>query len=160
MVGTYCVRPVPYIAQERGTVMPRSAAEAHPPRASKSSARSSDVLRWLTAAGVLVNAVVHLYLYFDGFDAIEVIGPLFLLNGVAGIVIGLALIVWRHPLWLLAAVGFSAATATAFLISTTVGLLGVREPFWGTTQTTALVAELVALVCGSVLLARWWRARR
>ncbi|MEE6272517.1 hypothetical protein V2J56_04040 [Georgenia sp. MJ206] len=140
--------------------MPSSAAEARPPGTAVPEPRSSTVLRWLTAAGVLVSAVVHLYLYLDGFDAIEIIGPLFLLNGVAGIVIGLALLVWRHPVWLVAAVGFSAATALAFLVSTTVGLFGVREPFWGVSQTTALVAELVGLVCGALLLARWWRRRR
>lgn len=117
------------------------------------------VLRRVTAVAVLVSAAVHLYLYVDGFDSIDVIGPLFLLNGIGGAVIGVALLLSRHPIWVLAGVGFCAATLGAFLLSTTVGLMGVKEPFFGVTQTTAFVAELLGFVCGAVWLLRWWRRR-
>ena len=45
-------------------------------------------MRMLAAVGVLVSAAVHLWLWFDGYRDIEVIGPAFLLNAVAGTVIG------------------------------------------------------------------------
>lgn len=124
------------------------------------SAARSSLLARLTAAGVLISAGVHLYLYATGFDTIEVIGPLFVLNAVAGVAIGGALLRWRHPMLVAAAVGFSAATLGAFGLSATVGLFGVREPFFGWSQTSAFFAEVLALVCGLALLADWWRGRR
>jgi hypothetical protein len=112
------------------------------------------MLRILTAAGVLVSGVVHLWLWLDGFRDIEVIGPLFMLNAVAGVVIAVLVVAWRHWLPLLAAVGFGASTLGAFLISAAVGLFGVRETFWGSAQVLAGLAELVAIGCG---LAALWR---
>jgi lysylphosphatidylglycerol synthetase-like protein (DUF2156 family) len=112
------------------------------------------MLRILTAAGVLVSGVVHLWLWFDGFQDIEVVGPLFMVNAVAGAVIAVLVVSWRHWLPLLAAVGFGASTLGAFLISATVGLFGVRETFWGSAQILAGLSELVAIGCG---LAALWR---
>jgi hypothetical protein len=120
---------------------------------------TATVLRWLTSVCVLVSAAIHVWLYLDGFDSIAVIGPLFLVNGVAGAVIGVGLLLSRHVVWPLLAVGFCGATALAFVVSATVGLFGVREPFFGPWQTPALLAELLGLVLGAALLLRWWRAR-
>lgn len=123
-----------------------------------------EVLRGLTAAGVLLSADVHLELWATGFGDIAVIGPLFLLNAAAGLVIAVAMLAWRHWLPALAAAGFGAATLAAFLLSMTGGgLFGVHETLTGTPQRLAAVAELVALVCGLALAAvefrRWWSVR-
>lgn len=123
------------------------------------AARRSVLLRRLTALGVLVSAAVHLFLYFDGFNTIDVIGPLFLLNGIGGLFLGVAVLMWHHPIWLLAAAGFCASTLGAFLLSATVGLMGVHEPFFGYTQTTAFLAELIGLISALAALATWWRRR-
>ena len=112
------------------------------------------VIRLLTALGVLVSGAVHLWLWFDGFRDIDVIGPSFMLNAVAGLVIAVAVMAWRHWLPLLVAVGFGVSTLAAFLISTTVGLFGVHELFWGTSQMIAAVSELLAIGAGCVAL---WR---
>jgi hypothetical protein len=110
-------------------------------------------LRALTAAGVLVSGLVHLYLWFDGFRDVSVVGPLFLLNAVAGVVLAIAVMAWRHWIPLFVAAGFGASTLGAFVISATVGLFGVQEVFWGTWQVIAAVAEIVAVVAG--LAALW-----
>jgi hypothetical protein len=115
------------------------------------------VTRILTALGVLVSGAVHLYLWFDGFRDVDVIGPSFMLNAIAGLVIAVAVIVWRHWLPLLVAVGFGFSTLTAFLISTTVGLFGVNEVFWGTSQMLAAGSEILAIVAGCVAL---WQENR
>ena len=115
---------------------------------------ASDVLRGLLAACVLLSAVVHLELWFSGFSAFRVVGPAFLLNAVGGLVLGVLLLVWRHWLPLLGALGFGIATFGAFLVSTTSrGLFGVHErwtgvPIWTSaiTETAAIVLALVALV--------------
>ncbi len=114
--------------------------------------RASMLGRGVASAGVLLSADVHLVLYFDGFSDIKIIGPSFLLNAVAGVVIGLALLVWRHWLPLLAAVGFGAATLVAFYVSATVGLFGVHETFGGNQVVLAEVAEWSA-IAGAVVAA-------
>ena len=53
-------------------------------------------MRVLAAAGVLISGAVHLKLWVDGFRDIDVIGPAFMLNAVAGLVIAVLLILWRH----------------------------------------------------------------
>lgn len=115
-------------------------------------------LRLVVAVAVLVSAAVHLWLWFDGFRVLDVIGPAFMVNAVAGVVIAGALAAWRHWLPLLAAVGFGAATFGAFLVSTTVGLFGVREPFFALWPMVANTSEVVAVVVGVVALLRERRA--
>src|SRR6195952_4894251 len=101
--------------------------------------------RGLAAAGVLLSADVHLVLYSGGFSHINVVGPAFLLNAIGGIVIGVALLVWRHWLPLLAAIAFGISTLAAFYISATVGLFGVHETFGGAQVVLAEIAEWVAI---------------
>lgn len=110
--------------------------------------------RLVAAAAVLVSAAIHLWLWFDGYRDIEVIGPSFMLNAVAGVVIAVLLLVWRHWAPLLLAVGFGAATLGAFVTSTTVGLFGVNESWSGGYQLAAAVSEAVAIVAGIVAV---WR---
>jgi hypothetical protein len=113
--------------------------------------------RVIVAVAVLVSGAVHLKLWADGMKDIHLIGPSFLLNAVAALVIALGVLLWRHWLPLLAAVGFAAATLVAFLISATVGLFGVHEVWTGGYVVTAYVAELVALVAGCwALYAEGW----
>lgn len=112
--------------------------------------------RLLTAASVLVSAVVHLQLWLEGFRAIPVIGPAFLLNAVGGGAIAVAVLAWRHWLPLAAAVAFGAGTLAAFLVSTTVGLFGVQERLLGGPQVLAAVSEVTAIVFG---LWAWKRLR-
>ena len=112
-------------------------------------------LRILAAVGVLVSAAVHLKLWWaDGFRDIDVIGPSFMLNAVAGVVIAALLIVWRHWVPLVLAVGFGAATLGAFIISATVGLFGVHESWTGVWVLTAAASEVLAIIAGALAL---WR---
>ncbi len=111
-------------------------------------------MRMLVAAAVLVAGIVHLKLWFDGFRDIGVIGPSFMLNAVAGGVIAVLLLAWRHWFPLFLAVGFGASTLAAFVISATVGLFGVHERWTGGYVLAAGAAELVAVLGG---LAAWWQ---
>lgn len=117
------------------------------------------VVRGVVAASVLLSADIHLVLYADGFADIPVIGPLFLVNVLGGLAIGVVMLVWRHWLPVLGAVGFGAATFGAFLLSRTVGLFGIREMLWDAQGILAAVAEIVAVVGGVVLLAAMARLR-
>ena len=123
-------------------------------------ARTDAPLRWVAAAGTAVSALVHGYLYLDGWSAVPVTGPLFLVNAITGVLIAAALVVSAHPLWRLLAVGFNASSLTALLIShTELGFFGTREMFWDAWQLTALGSEAVALVAATWALLAWWRRR-
>ncbi|MGZ4748745.1 MAG: hypothetical protein ACXVYY_16845 [Oryzihumus sp.] len=112
------------------------------------------LMRMVTAAGVLVSGAVHLKVWLDGFRYIAVIGPSFMLNAVAGLVIAVLLLAWRHWVPPLLAVGFGAATLGAFVISATVGLFGVYELWTTGPVLTAAASEVVAVVAGLAVLLR------
>jgi hypothetical protein len=119
-----------------------------------------DTSRALASAGVLLSAVVHLDLWDQGFRDIQTIGPLFLLNVIAGLVIGVALLVWRHWVPAVAAVGFGAATVVAFWISVVHGLFGVKEVATGTPEVLAELAEYAAVAFGVAAAVLLWQAIR
>lgn len=111
------------------------------------------VTRVIAAVAVLVSGYVHLDLWFEGTRHLDVVGPAFLLNAIAAVVIALLLLAWKDWLPLLLTVGFGAATLGAFVISATVGLYGVHESWSGTWEWTAAISEAVAIVAG--LVAAW-----
>src|SRR3954469_1187240 len=109
-------------------------------------------LRMLAAAGVLVSAAVHLYLWFHVFRHAHVVGPAFMVNSVSGAIIAVLLVTWRHWIPLVLAVGFGVATLGAFIIATTAGLYGVHEHWTGWEAWTAAAAEIVVLLAAGTPL--------
>ena len=99
----------------------------------------------VTGAAFLVwSAVIHLMLWSDGYKDISVIGPLFLVQAIAGIVIALAVVALR---WLaLVAVGAATGVATAvgLLLSAHVGLFGYKESLSVPYATLSLAVEFTA----------------
>jgi hypothetical protein len=110
--------------------------------------------RLVAAAAVVVSGVVHLKLWFDGTRHLDVIGPAFLVNAVAGLVIAILLLAWRHWVPLLLAVGFGTSTLGAFVISATVGLFGVHEHWRGGPVWASAVSEVMAAVAGLLAAGR------
>ncbi len=108
-------------------------------------------LRVLGAAALLVSAAVHVIEWFSGVRS-QSVGPLFLVNAVAGVVIVVLLLRWRHWIPAFLTLGFGAATLGAFILSTTVGLLGVHSSWQGFYVYAAAVAEIVCIVVGGRLL--------
>lgn len=108
--------------------------------------RLATTARGLTAFSVMLSGVVHLDLWTLGMSRVDVVGPLFLLNAVAGLALGLAVLLWRHWLPLLASAGFGAATLAAAVLSVTVGFLGVQETGEGAPFVLAAVSEVAAVV--------------
>jgi hypothetical protein len=101
----------------------------------------------------------------ERFRSVPTIGPLFLLNAVGGVVLGLVLIAWRHWLPALAAAGYGATTVLFFWISVIHGLFGFKEVATGSAQVLAEVAEYAAVAFGLITAAAlWtgipWRGRR
>jgi hypothetical protein len=112
------------------------------------------LLRGATAAAVVIAADVHFVLwYHDSFRDIPKIGPLFLLNAIGGLVLGLLVAAWRSWLATFLAAGFGLVTLIGFYLSATVGLLGTHESVSGGPQIQAQIAEWAALLIG--LTASW-----
>ncbi|WP_346619357.1 hypothetical protein [Blastococcus montanus] len=124
-------------------------------------ARSRPALTWgLRVTGAVLLAAMgwlHLDLWGDGYRTIDVIGPAFLLNGIAGL--GLAVLLLAAPRRLLtwaAALGalVAAGTLAALLLATTVGLFGFVEttaaPLWWETFWIEAGAVVVLVVLAVV----------
>jgi hypothetical protein len=117
--------------------------------------RAGGVIAAQGAAALLVAAAgaIHLYLWFDYFHRVHVVGALFLVNAAVGLALGLALLARRDVRVLLAAGGYAAGTLVAFVVSTRWGLFGYRETFWGSWQEAAGGVELAATVLLALRLA-------
>ena len=79
------------------------------------------------AALLVWSGVIHLQLWSDGYRDISVIGPLFLIQGIASIALALPLVIFRRLVLLAAGAVMLAATAAGLLLSAGIGLFGYQE---------------------------------
>ena len=111
------------------------------------------------AAGVLVSAYMHFYLYFwGGYRGISIdrvlgidISRSFALNAVAGLVVAeiLVLSVRYERLASLGAVlgvAFSLGALGAYVLARTSGILGFTESGWSTEAVISKTAEVIAVL--------------
>ena len=120
------------------------------------------------AAGLLVSAYMHYYLYFwGGYRGISIdrvlgidISRSFALNAVAGVVVAEILVLSLRyervaiPGAVLG-VAFSLGAVGAYVLARTSGILGFNESGWSTEAVISKTAELIAaLTLGSYLVTR------
>jgi hypothetical protein len=117
-------------------------------------------MKWraLGAVALVVSAAIHLKLWFGGVRD-QSVGPAFLVNVVAGVVIAVLLLTWQHWLPAFLTLGFGVSTLGAFIVSTTVGLMGVHTTWEGFYVFAAAISEVVCIVVGAVLLVQAWGHR-
>jgi len=118
---------------------------------SGSDTLTSPMARWavtvLAVAGAALLAwsgAIHLRLWFEGYRDISVIGPLFLIQGIASIVLAVALAAFRRLALLAAGAALAAATAAGLLLSAGVGLFGYTESLAVPYAETSLVVEFTS----------------
>lgn len=134
-------------------------APAYPSTTSGGSTAVLWVLRVAGAGLLAAIAAIHLYLWQDGYDTIDVIGPAFLLQAVLGfggalllLIAPQRLLVWASLLGLLFAAGSLGA-----LLQSTYGVLGLEPgmfdfvesdvaPWWQETFWVEIAAIAVLLV--------------
>jgi hypothetical protein len=107
-------------------------------------------LRILGAGLLAAMAGIHLYLWTQGYQDVPTIGPLFLLNGIIGALLVVAVLATpTRPLPYVAAVAmlFTAGTLGALVLSLTVGLFGFLE-----TLATPLVPSTIGVESAGVLV--------
>jgi hypothetical protein len=95
------------------------------------------------AVCVLGSGVIHLYLWGKqyGYRDVPTIGPLFLLQGIVGPVLALAMVIFRRALLLAAGAMLLAGTAAGLLVSSAFGLFGFQESLAVPYATSSLVIE-------------------
>ena len=104
------------------------------------------------AACTVGSGVIHLYLWGKqyGYRDVPTIGPLFLIQGIAAILMGLIVIVSRQAGVLLVAAGMLVASVVALVLAIEVGLFGFKDSWLAPYAWTTLYEEIAG---GIVLLA-------
>jgi hypothetical protein len=111
-----------------------------------SAIASRSAVRVTAALLVVATGVIHLYLYQDYFSSVATIGPLFLANFAAGVVVGVLILRGRRRLWVLAGAAFCLLTLGAFLVSVHWGLFGYNESLGGPWQERAGAVEAAGVI--------------
>lgn len=114
--------------------------------------------RALGAVALVVSAADHLKLWFGGVRD-QSVGPAFLVNVVAGVVIAVLLLRWHHWVPAFLTLGFGASTLGAFVLATTVGFMGIHDRWEGFYVFAAAISEVVCILVGGLLLLQWWGSR-
>lgn len=118
-------------------------------------------MRILSAVFLLAAGGIHLYLVFNGVGGI--LGVMFVLNGIAGIVLAVGMVVTRGRLLQLTTVLgllFLLASLAALLLALTVGLFGITETWDFTLVPQTVVVESIGVVVLAVTTAMVLRAPR
>jgi drug/metabolite transporter (DMT)-like permease len=118
------------------------------------TARNAFGLRIVAALAVLVGGAVHLQQWLTVFRD-QSIGPSFLVNAVASLVVAIALVATDDRVVrgaVVAGLALSIGSLLALLASRTVGLPGFEATGYDTAEIEAIAAELVAGVLLGVTL--------
>ena len=98
----------------------------------------------LGAALLIWSATIHLLLWSQSYQHIPTIGPLFLVQGIVGILIAISIVILRGPLVLAGGALFAVGTLGGLLLSVNVGLFGFQDSLSAPYATESLVVEAVA----------------
>ncbi len=137
-----------------------------------SLARVVITLLILGGAGLTVySGYIHLYLWGRQpypYSAIPTIGPLFLLQGIVGILLGVLVVATRRLFAVLLAAGFLVVSVAALVIDVEVGMFGFQDswsvPYATSTLYWEIVGAVLLLIAAGALAwpavaARSWRGR-
>jgi hypothetical protein len=118
------------------------------------------VMRILSAIVLFVIGAIHLFLVFDGVGG--ALGASFILNAIAGIVLGIGMLTLRGRFLILDAVLgllFIIASLIALLLALTVGLFGIHEVWTFTLVPETVIVEAIGIVVLGVTSAMALRVR-
>ena len=119
------------------------------------------VMRILSAIVLLAVGGIHLFLVFDGVGGL--LGVLFVLNAIAGLVLAVGMLVLRGRLLSLTTILsllFVIATLLALILALTVGLFGITETWSFTLVPQTVVVESIGTVVLAVTTVLVLRSQR
>src|SRR6188474_2610383 len=105
------------------------------------------IMRFLSALVLLATGLLHLYLVFNGTGG--VLGVAFVLNGVAGVVLAVGMVLLRGRLLQLTTVLsllFLIVTLVALILALTVSLFGITESWDRPLVPQAVIVEAIGIV--------------
>ncbi len=105
------------------------------------------IARILSAIVLIVIGGIHLFLVFDGVGG--TLGVLFVLNAIAGIVLGIGMAAARGRLLKVTTVLgllFTVASLLALVLALTVGLFGITEVWTFTLVPETVVVDAIGVV--------------
>ncbi|GAA1262899.1 hypothetical protein GCM10009609_27390 [Pseudonocardia aurantiaca] len=117
--------------------------------------------RVLSALFLLAMGAIHLYLVFQGAGGL--IGVLFVLNAIGGLVLAIAMVTAPRrflPTASVLSLLCLAGTLLALVLALTVGLFGIRQQIGGELVVTTLVVESIGTLVLAVTTALVLRTRR
>lgn len=94
------------------------------------------------------SAFIHFHLWSetDGYRAIPTIGPLFLLQSITALIIGIGVVAIRRLWAAVIGIGFALTTIAGFLLSVAVGLFGFKDSWMAPYAKQAFTIEILAVV--------------
>jgi hypothetical protein len=94
------------------------------------------------------SAFIHFHLWSetDGYRAIPTIGPLFLLQSITALIIGIGVVAIRQLWAAVIGIGFALTTIAGFLLSVAVGLFGFKDSWLAPDAKQAFTIEILAVV--------------
>jgi len=98
----------------------------------------------LAAIAVGVAGFEHARLFHRGYDAIEIVGPLFILNAIGSTAVILTLVFGRPWLFVLGALSIVVPSLVSIYISHTSGFFGFREGGYDDAMMLIIAAEIAA----------------
>jgi hypothetical protein len=117
------------------------------------------VLLWVSAALLVVSGAVHLHLWDIAYRHVDTLGPLFLLQGAAAIVIAVALVAWPRGVVIAAGLALNVGTIAGFVKSLNGGIFGFTLPEVTGWAKLALGAEIAAIITLAVAGSLMWAGR-
>ena len=118
--------------------------------------RRGDVVAFgaVAAAAVLMicSGLIHIHLWDIAYRHVATLGPLFLVQAVAAMVLALVLIVTRVVVVALACIVLMLGTVVGFILADTVGIFGFKLPVVTGWAYEALLCELLSALVLSVLV--------
>jgi hypothetical protein len=125
---------------------------------SGSAARRAGIALGIVIGSALLvaSSAIHLELWSMGYRTIPTIGPLFLVQAIAGTLLAGLLLLSRRLLMVAAAAGFMIATIGGLLLSVSIGLFGFMDslaaPYAGLSLGVESGGAVVLTVVGTVLV--------
>jgi hypothetical protein len=127
---------------------------------SRGSGRLEAALLSAAAALMLASGLIHLYLWHLAYRHVATLGPLFLVQAVAALLLAASLPTARRGFLLLAALALMAGTIVGFILVTTVGLFGFTLTTVTGWAVAALATEVGAIITLTAVAAHLWRDHR
>jgi hypothetical protein len=94
------------------------------------------------------SAFIHFHLWSetDGYRSIPTIGPLFLLQSITALIIGIGVVAIRRLWAAVIGMGFAVTTIAGFLLSVAIGLFGFKDSWLAPYAKQAFTIEVLAVV--------------